>query len=73
MIKVLHLVGIMNRAVLETFIMNTYRVIDREKFSFDFLCMCDGEGDYDSKIASLGGIINLCKNEFSKRYCKTCF
>lgn len=57
MIRVLHVVGIMNRAGLETFIMNMYRCIDKEKYSFDFLCLMDQKGDYDNEIYELGGEI----------------
>lgn len=57
-IKVLHYVSLMNRAGQETFIMNVYRTIDRNKFDFDFLCCLDGVGDYDEEIKSLGGTIH---------------
>ena len=57
MIKVLHYVSIMNRAGQETFLMNMYRKIDREKIQFGFLCTVDEEGDYDAEIKELGGEI----------------
>lgn len=57
MIKVLHIVGVMNRAGLETFIMNMYRNINRDLFSFDFLCLISQKGDYDEEISLLGGEI----------------
>jgi hypothetical protein len=37
MICVLHVVTIMNRAGLESMIMNFYRNIDRDEIQFDFL------------------------------------
>ncbi len=37
MVRVLHIVSLMNRGGLETFIMNIYRKIDRNKVQFDFL------------------------------------
>ena len=36
-VRVLHVVGSMNRGGQETFIMNVYRNINREKLQFDFL------------------------------------
>lgn len=56
--KVLHIVAVMDRGGQETFIMNVFRVIDREKVSFDFLCTLDTHGDYDDEILELGGKIH---------------
>lgn len=53
--KVLHIVGRMNRAGLETMLMNYYRAIDRQKIQFDFLVLSGREGAYDDEIRSLGG------------------
>lgn len=53
--RVLHYVAIMNRAGQETFLMNVFRNIDREKVSFDFLCCLMEKGDYDDEIKELGG------------------
>ena len=36
-IRVLHVVGAMDRAGTETMIMNLYRSFDRERYQFDFL------------------------------------
>ena len=55
--KVLHYVSSMKRAGEETFIMNVYRNIDRNKVSFDFLVTDSEEGDYDKEIYSMGGKI----------------
>ena len=57
MIRVLHIVTRMDRAGLETFLMNVYRKINREKVQFDFLVHCPDEADYDEEIRSLGGRI----------------
>lgn len=54
-IRVLHCVTSMNRGGLETFIMNYYRHINRDQFSFDFLVQRDGKFDYSDEIARLGG------------------
>jgi len=55
--RVLHIVTIMNRAGLETMLMNYYRNIDREKVQFDFLVHRKQKGDYDDEIETLGGRI----------------
>jgi len=57
MIRVLHIVNIMNRGGLETMIMNLYRNIDRTKIQFDFLTHSTQPGDYDNEIKELGGNI----------------
>lgn len=58
--RVLHYVSKMNRGGQETFIMNVFRNINKEKIKFDFLCSENGEGDYDEEIKKLGGnIYNL--------------
>lgn len=57
MIRVLHVIGAMDRAGAETFIMNIYRAIDRNKVQFDFLVHSDRECDYDKEIEQLGGRI----------------
>ena len=38
MIRILHSVSNMDRAGIETMLMNYYRHIDRSKIQFDFLC-----------------------------------
>ncbi|MDD3304292.1 MAG: glycosyltransferase [Clostridia bacterium] len=54
-IRVLHVIRAMNMGGAETFIMNLYRNIDREKIQFDFLT--SREGCYDKEIKLLGGRI----------------
>lgn len=56
-IRVLHYVGSMHRGGMETFIMNLYRKIDREKIQFDFAVHGDCAGDFEEEIRSLGGAI----------------
>ncbi len=55
MIRVLQSVNIMDRAGLETMLMNYYRNIDRDVIQFDFLTHRPVEGAYDDEIKSLGG------------------
>lgn len=56
-IRVLHVVGRMDRGGIETMIMNLYRNIDRDKVQFDFLAHYGREAVYNEEIRSLGGVI----------------
>ena len=58
-IRVLQVIRHMNIGGAETFIMNVYRNIDREKVQFDFLV--NGEGVFDEEIKKLGGKIYVMK------------
>ena len=58
-IRVLQVIRHMNIGGAETFIMNVYRNIDREKVQFDFLV--NGEGVFDEEIKKLGGKIHVMK------------
>lgn len=55
MIRVLHITEMLQAAGIESFIMNTYRNINREEVQFDFLVTRDTEEYYDKEIAELGG------------------
>lgn len=57
MIRVLHVIGAMDRGGAETMIMNLYRNIDRERVQFDFMVHEERECDYDDEIDALGGHI----------------
>lgn len=57
MVRVLHSVSNMDRAGIETMLMNYYRYMDRNKIQFDFLCNKIKPGAYDSEIKSMGGRI----------------
>lgn len=57
MVRVLHSVSNMDRAGIETMIMNYYRHIDRDKIQFDFLVNKSKPGAYDEEIKALGGRI----------------
>jgi len=56
-IRILHVVTIMDRGGIETMLMNYYRNIDRTKFQFDFLVHRPQKGLYEDEIESLGGRI----------------
>ena len=59
-IRVLHVIGIMNRGGAETMIMNLYRQIDRHKIQFDFVENSLDMAAFDEEILSLGGKIYRC-------------
>lgn len=63
-IRILHVIGIMNRGGAETMIMNLYRNVDREKVQFDFVQNENTGASYDGEITALGGKIYHCP-----RYC----
>ena len=57
-IRILNVVGRMDRGGIETLIMNIYRHIDRDKIQFDFLAHYGKENaDYNEEIRALGGRI----------------
>lgn len=56
-IRILHVIGKMDRAGAETMIMSLYRRIDRTKIQFDFMVHTKQKGDFDDEIESLGGHI----------------
>lgn len=75
-LRIVHVVGAMDRAGTETMIMNLYRSIDRDRVQFDFLVHEDRLCDYDEEICDLGGVIrriprftgaNLCSYRKASR------
>lgn len=72
-IRVLHVIGIMNRGGAETMIMNLYRNIDRSKVQFDFVENTSQSAVFDEEIQLLGGRIYRCPHYNGKNhiaYCK---
>ena len=67
-IRVLHVIGIMNRGGAETMIMNLYRHIDRSKVQFDFLENSSEPAVFDEEILSLGGRIFRCPHYNGKNH-----
>jgi glycosyltransferase involved in cell wall biosynthesis len=43
----------------ETYLMKTYRKLDREKYQMDFAVSVEGKGYYDDEILSLGGQLHF--------------
>lgn len=56
-VRVLHVVGRMHRAGVETWLMSLLRRLDRREVQFDFCVNTLQEQDYDSEIASLGSAL----------------
>lgn len=56
-VRILQVVTQMNRAGLETMLMNYYRNVNRSQIQFDFLVHREGCYDYDKEISQLGGNI----------------
>lgn len=67
-VRILHVIGIMNRGGAETMIMNLYRNIDREKIQFDFVENSYDDAAFDDEIKSLGGNIYRCPHYNGKNH-----
>lgn len=72
-IRILHVVGAMNRGGTETWLMNVLRHIDRERFQMDFLVHTEGRAAYDDEIEALGSRIRFCgplcnKHRYARRF-----
>ena len=59
-IRVLHVIGSMNRGGAEAMIMNLYRHLDRTKVQFDFVENTLEPAAFDDEIRALGGRIFNC-------------
>ena len=59
-IKILHVVGQMDRGGTETLLMNLLRILDRSRFQFDFVEQTQRRCDYDDEIEALGSQIYRC-------------
>lgn len=57
MVRILHVLGGLNRGGAESMVMNLYRAVDRTKIQFDFIVHTDTHQDYTDEILSLGGKI----------------
>ena len=67
-IRILQVIGVMNRGGAETMIMNFYRNIDRSKIQFDFAENSFDTAAYDEEITQLGGKIYRCPHFSGKNY-----
>lgn len=59
-VRVLQVVGSMERAGVETWLMHVLRNIDRERFRFDFLVHTPRKCAYDDEIRTLGSNLYVC-------------
>lgn len=59
-LHILQVVGGMNRAGVETWLMHVLRNIDRDRYVMDFLVHSEAVGAYEDEIRSLGGGIVRC-------------
>lgn len=68
-IRVLHVIGSMERGGAESLLMSLYRHIDRTQIQFDYVVHTDKNCAFDTEIRSLGGLVFHCprytiKNHF---------
>lgn len=68
MIRILQVVNIMDRAGLETMLMNYYRNIDRTKVQFDFLTHRAEKGAYEDEIIGMGGRVYHAPRLYPQNY-----
>lgn len=68
LIRVLHVVGRMNRGGVETWLMHVMRNTDRSRFAFDFLVHTAESSAYDAELRSLGARIIPCLRPQSLSY-----
>lgn len=59
-IRILHVVGGMNRGGIETWLMHVLRHIDRDRFQMDFLVHTTEPCPYDAEVRALGSQIISC-------------
>ncbi|HEV3257599.1 MAG TPA: glycosyltransferase [Gemmataceae bacterium] len=59
-LRILHVVGSMDRGGIETWLMHVLRHTDRDRFAMDFLVHTTRPGAYDEEIRALGGRILRC-------------
>ena len=57
MIRILHVLGGLDRGGAETMVMNLYRAIDKTKVQFDFITHTNRRQAYTEEIEKLGGKI----------------
>ena len=68
MIRVLQVMGGLERGGAETLVMNWLRAIDREKIQFDFVIHTPTKGAHYEEIRSLGGKIYHCPRYTGKNH-----
>jgi glycosyltransferase involved in cell wall biosynthesis len=71
--RVLHVLGAMNRGGVETWLMHVLRRVKRDRVRMDFLVHTDQRAEYDAEILTLGSKILPCPDPhklptYSKRF-----
>ncbi len=61
-LRILHVVGSMNRGGIETWLMHILQHIDRDRFEMDFLVHTREPCSYDEQVRALGSQIIPCPN-----------
>ncbi len=59
-LRILHVIGVMDRGGTETWLLHILRNIDRKKLQMDFLVHTNEAGAYDAEIQALGGRVFHC-------------
>lgn len=59
-VRILHVVGGMDRGGVETWLMHVLRNIDRQQFQMEFLVHTERQCAYDDEIESLGSKLHFC-------------
>lgn len=59
-LRILHVVGTMDRGGVETWLMHVLRHIDRRRFVMDFLAQTTNPGQFDEEIRDLGSRVLYC-------------
>jgi glycosyltransferase involved in cell wall biosynthesis len=69
-IKILHIFGRMDRAGAEMQMVDLLRLLDPERFQFDFCALSGAPGALDEEIRRLGGVVHLLRLDwgFPKRF-----
>lgn len=65
MIKVLHVVGIMNKGGIESLVLNIVQHSDRVAIRQEILCTIPGDGAYEPELAAMGVPVHKIGEEFS--------
>lgn len=69
-VRVLHITEELSAAGIESFIMNIYRRIDRNRVQFDFLVLRNQDEYYDNEIKASGGIKYTISPKSSNIMCR---
>ena len=59
-LRVLHVVGQMDRGGIETWLMHVLRGVDRDRVAIDIMTNMDGPGQYDAEAQALGAKVIPC-------------